>query len=273
MAIGKTFGLGLQSGLALLLLLAAAACDPAEDAAISATAPAPAEEPSPPLAALDGQWRVTAIDGRKTGCIELWSDGKSLWWEPGCAGQGRRFSSDGARFKTAPPAPVREVCDIGFPDDLAAVWARLDSADHLTMHGADSVRIGKGTAAVELQRVPGPATLAGEWRVAGIDGASFDEPVGLALSADGREVWSNPRCAGLVRRYTIDGRNFRAGPQPSSGPPPSPGTPPPPVCAIGLPPHLVDAMRAIDSATQIRRTPSNGIELSGGGHSLLLFAQ
>lgn len=273
MAICETFRLGLRQGLAPLFLLGAAACGPAKDPAASATAPAASEQPVRPLAALDGQWRVTAIDGRKAGGIELWSDGKSLWWEPGCAGQGRRFSSDGSRFKTLPPAPGGEVCDIGLPDDLAVVWARLDSADSFTMQGADSVRIGKGTEGVELQRVPGPATLAGEWRVAGIDGVSFDEPVGLALSANGREVWWNPRCAGLVRRYTIDGRNFRAGPQPSSIPPPPPGTPPPPVCAIGLPPHLVEAVRAIDSATQIRRTPSNGIELTGGGHSLLMYAQ
>lgn len=124
-----------------------------------------------------------------------------------------------------------------------------------------------------VDRLPIPASLAGEWRVAGIDGESFDKPVGLALSADDREVWWNPRCAGLVRRYTIHGQNFRAGPLPSSVPPPSPGTPPPPVCAIGLPPHLVDAVRAMDAATQIRRTPPNGIELGGGGHSLLLYAQ
>lgn len=118
-----------------------------------------------------------------------------------------------------------------------------------------------------------PTTLAGEWKIVAIDGQDFNEPYGLALSANASEVWWEPRCAGMVRGYTIEGPAIRIGRAPSLGPPPAPGTPPPPVCAIGLPPRLPDAVRALDAATAIRRTPSNGVELSGGGHSLLLFSQ
>jgi hypothetical protein len=32
-------------------------------------------------------------------------------------------------------------------------------------------------------------------------------------------------------------------------------------------------MRALDAAGTVRRTPSNGVELAGGGRSLLLFSQ
>lgn len=46
---------------------------------------------------------------------------------------------------------------------------------------------------------PAPATLAGEWKVAAIDGKDFNESYGLALSADAREIWWAPRCAGMVR--------------------------------------------------------------------------
>ena len=120
---------------------------------------------------------------------------------------------------------------------------------------------------------PAPATLAGEWKIVAIDGQDFNEPYGLALSADAQEIWWAPRCAGMVRGYTIEGNAIRIGRAPSFGPPPAPGTPPPPVCAIGLPARLSEAFRAIDAATVIRRTPSNGVELSGGGHSLLLFSQ
>jgi len=51
------------------------------------------------------------------------------------------------------------------------------------------------------------------------------------------------------------------------------GTPAPPVCAIGLPPRINEVTRAIDNATTIGRTANNGAEISGGGHSLLLFSQ
>ena len=116
------------------------------------------------------------------------------------------------------------------------------------------------------------ATLAGEWRVAGIDGRPFDESYGLALSSDAEEIWWAPRCAGLVRSYRIDGTVFRTGPAKGVRPR-APGEPTPPVCAIGLPPRIDEVTRALDSATTIRRTPSNGVEISGGGHSLLLFSQ
>lgn len=115
-------------------------------------------------------------------------------------------------------------------------------------------------------------TLAGEWKVAAIDGEDFNEPHGIALSADDREIWWAPRCAGLVRSYAIRGAQLRIGPALGAHRP-RPGEPPPPVCAIGLPPRINEVSRAIDSATTVRRTPANGIELSGGGHSLLLFSQ
>ena len=115
-------------------------------------------------------------------------------------------------------------------------------------------------------------TLAGEWRVAGIDGKDFNEPYGLGLSADGEEIWWAPRCAGLVRTYRISGTSLRTGPAKGLRPR-APGEPTPPVCAIGLPPRIDEVTRALDSATTIRRTANNGVEISGGGHSLLLFTQ
>lgn len=117
------------------------------------------------------------------------------------------------------------------------------------------------------------ATLEGEWRVAGIDGQSFDEPYGIALSASADQIWWEPRCAGMARTYAIDGLGFSSGPAASEGPPPEPGGPPPPVCTIGLPPRLDDVVRALDGAVTIGRTPENGVAISGPDHSLLLFSQ
>jgi hypothetical protein len=115
-------------------------------------------------------------------------------------------------------------------------------------------------------------TLEGEWRVAGIDGQSLDQPVGIALSASNDEIWWAPRCAGFVRSYAIAGTVFRAGPA-LGVTRPRPGEPSPPVCAIAPPPRTSDLFRALDAGNHIVRTPQNGIEISGGGHPLLLFSQ
>jgi hypothetical protein len=114
------------------------------------------------------------------------------------------------------------------------------------------------------------ATLAGEWRVAGIDGAEFNEPYGLALSANEQELWWEPRCARIVRSYRIAGTAIKFGP-PLDAPPP--GAMPPPVCAIAPPPRIAEVTRALDAATTVGRTAANGVEISGGGHSVLLFSQ
>jgi hypothetical protein len=115
-------------------------------------------------------------------------------------------------------------------------------------------------------------TLAGEWRVAGIDGKEIDGSVGIALRADEREIWWEPRCAGYVRSYRIEGSNFTTGPY-IGFKPHRPGDPPPIVCLIAPPPQMSAIFDVLTSATSISRTPNNGIEISGVGHSLLLFSQ
>jgi hypothetical protein len=127
------------------------------------------------------------------------------------------------------------------------------------------------SAAPPAVPVLGPvSSLAGEWRVAGIDGQPFDESYGLALSGSDSELWWSPKCAEFVRSYRIAGGSIGFGP--SAGAPASDGRPAP-VCLPGLPARLGAVFAAIDSAQRIERTPANGIEISGGGHSLLLFSQ
>lgn len=120
---------------------------------------------------------------------------------------------------------------------------------------------------------PAPATLSGHWRVAGIDGEPFDEPYGLALVADEDRIWWEPTCAGGNFSYTIDGNSFAAIAYTDPAMRPVPGEPPPPVCAIAFPPRLSEVFRAIQSADRIEITPENGVLISGGGHSLVMFSQ
>lgn len=118
---------------------------------------------------------------------------------------------------------------------------------------------------------PAPKTLEGAWRVAGIDGASLDEPYGIALTADSGEIWWEPRCAGMVLGYTIAGNDFSTGSRTST--PPAASSTPAPVCTVALPPRLHEVTRALRAADRIEITPSNGILISGGGHSLTLYSQ
>ncbi|MFB0612841.1 hypothetical protein [Aurantiacibacter poecillastricola] len=115
-------------------------------------------------------------------------------------------------------------------------------------------------------------SLAGEWRVAGIDGEPFDEAYGLALSADDKEIWWEPRCANFAFAYRIEGLDFETGPATPSQPV-EPGAPPPPVCTVNPPARLDDVATAISAARRIGRTPGNAIRFEGGGHSLTLYSQ
>lgn len=108
-------------------------------------------------------------------------------------------------------------------------------------------------------------TLAGEWRVAGLDGQPIDKHYAIALSADSERIWWEPTCAGQGRDYAIDGHRFRDIPPADTGPRE--------VCLIGFPDELPAIWRAVEAADRIERTPANGVKISGGGHSLLLFSQ
>jgi hypothetical protein len=112
-------------------------------------------------------------------------------------------------------------------------------------------------------------SFAGEWRVAGVDGRSLDESTGLALRANDQEMWWEPRCAGMARRYRIDGQRVSFT---SAGPPRAKGAATPPVCAIGLPPKLKEVFEALDDAATVDRTPNNGLRFASQSHSVTLFS-
>lgn len=141
----------------------------------------------------------------------------------------------------------------------------------------------EGPASAEQSSAPAPApatmpalaSLAGEYRVAGIDGTEVGGGIGLALSVTDTLMWFDPRCAGFNWTYTFkDGALHTDRPQkprPPGGPlVAGPGRH---VCAIAVHPEQVRLAKALDAVTAARRTPSNGIELTGGGHSVSLYSQ
>lgn len=119
------------------------------------------------------------------------------------------------------------------------------------------------------------ASLAGEYRVAGIDGTEVGGGIGIALTVTDKLIWFDPRCAGFNWTYTYRGGALSTDrpqkPRPAGGP--LLAGPMGPTCRIAVHPEQQRLAAALDAVTQARRTPSNGIELSGGGHSVTLYSQ
>ena len=222
---------------------------------------------------LTGQWVIEGIDGQALPePIALTGNTDSLLWEPACAGQNISYRAVGDQIEFYRPKPEGDgppiVCMIAYPQDLPRVFDALEGRWTASQAGDGGVQLSREGARIALEPATsdGPATLAGEWRVAGIDGEPFDEPYGIALSADDGEIWWEPRCAGVKVAYRLSGARFEA--PPALQPPP-----PVAVCKIGQPPRLAEVMKAIRAADRIERTAANGIRLSGKGRSLTLFSQ
>ena len=129
--------------------------------------------------------------------------------------------------------------------------------------------------APDQQAMPAPVSLAGEYRVAGIDGSEVGGGIGLALSVTDTLIWFDPRCAGFNWTYTYSGGRLMTDrpqkPRPPGGPlVAGPGAA---TCRIAVHPEQQRLATALDAVTNAVRTPSNGIELTGGGHSVTLYSQ
>lgn len=123
--------------------------------------------------------------------------------------------------------------------------------------------------------LPVPAILTGEYRVAAIDGQEVGGGIGIALTVTDSMIWFAPRCAGFSWTYSYaggaltmdrpekpraegglyDARRMR------------------PTCRIAVHPEQQRLAAALDAVTHAHKTPTNAIELSGGGHSVTLYTQ
>jgi hypothetical protein len=114
-----------------------------------------------------------------------------------------------------------------------------------------------------VEGLPVPVeSLAGEWRVAGIDGEEVNAPYGITLSINDETI-DLLDCADLKWTYSYTDGQIETAHLPFRST----------EILCRPPPEVQAAGEAIDAATRVARTPSNGVELSGGGHSLTLYAQ
>ncbi|MCL6249743.1 hypothetical protein M3P36_01600 [Altererythrobacter sp. KTW20L] len=115
--------------------------------------------------------------------------------------------------------------------------------------------------------------LAGEYRVAGIDGGEVEGDMGIGLTIADGVISYEPQCLGFV--WTLaDGerglleiaRHLDYQPEPRPD-----GTVV--VCQPAVTPAFYELATAFDVVDRAVRTPANGIEFTGGGHSVTLFSQ
>jgi len=121
---------------------------------------------------------------------------------------------------------------------------------------------GESEAVAGLSPVP---DLAGEFRVAGIDGTPLDPPFGLALSVSEDRIVFDAACGGYAWNYRLVGRRLRTT---------QIASPDLKCLATARIHHVVfDLARAVDAATDAGRDTSNAIVLSGGDRSVTLYSQ
>ena len=116
---------------------------------------------------------------------------------------------------------------------------------------------------------PWPETIRGQWRLAGVDGQPFDADYGVAISI-GQDRIEFDNCQQIAWNYTYEAGKITTQRTPAItidiAPKPLP-------CTAPLPPELAGMVTAIDAASEVQRTPENGVRLSGGSHSVTLFGQ
>jgi len=124
-----------------------------------------------------------------------------------------------------------------------------DGAPHGTPEEADSSIIASSDA------------LAGEYRIAGIDGEDVNLPHAITASITGNRIEVQSDCIRFAWSYRFEDRLLITEQAPVAS------------CRRALLPEERALSEAVEAADIARRTPANGIELSGSGRSVLLFGQ
>ena len=120
--------------------------------------------------------------------------------------------------------------------------------------------------------IPAPATIVGEYRVAGLDGEAFESQTGIAVSITDTTISYEPTCLGYSWDYEYDGGALSLERTPGTGPEVGEdGTIV--TCLVAVDPEYRELANAVAATTRVDRTPENGLRFSGGGRSFTLFSQ
>lgn len=103
--------------------------------------------------------------------------------------------------------------------------------------------------------------LAGEYRVAGVDGEDVNLPHGITASITGERIDVQSDCVRFAWTYRFEDRLLVTEQAPVAS------------CRRALLPLEQALTEAVEAADIVRRTPANGVELSGSGRSVTMFSQ
>jgi hypothetical protein len=104
-------------------------------------------------------------------------------------------------------------------------------------------------------------TLAGEYRVAGIDGADVNLPHAITASVGPERMEFTSDCIRMAWTYRFESQVLVTETAPVAS------------CRRALLAEEQALSEAVEAAGIVRRTEANGVELSGEGHTVLLFGQ
>ena len=118
----------------------------------------------------------------------------------------------------------------------------------------------------------GPASIVGDYRVAGIDNEALDIGEAIAVSITATTISYEPTCLGYSWDYEYSQGTLAAERTPGVGPEidenGSVAS-----CLVAVPPEFDRVANAFADADRVFTTPENGLLFSGGRHSVTLFSQ
>ena len=148
---------------------------------------------------------------------------------------------------------------------LALAVAACGQADDAETAGTAPVT--PAATATPVSTAPAPdliasaESLAGEYRVAAVDGADINLPHGISASIAADRINVTSDCIRFAWSYRFESGvvTTERVPRPS--------------CRRALLPEEEAIAAAFDNAGMVRRTPANAVEFSGGGRSVTMFGQ
>lgn len=146
---------------------------------------------------------------------------------------------------------------------LAGAVAACSRPEPTTAPASEPVPAAVASPAESMSRnaIASAERLAGEYRIAGVDGRDINLPYGITASISGDRIEVQADCVRLAWSYRFEGARLVTRGTPVAG------------CRRGLTPEEEGVRAAFEAAEAVRRLPSNGIEFSGGRRSVLLFSQ
>jgi len=151
------------------------------------------------------------------------------------------------------------ACSANPDDGQDRIWSDEVLVEDGAGEGAPADARGGGSVTTDALRAP--AAIAGEYRLAGVDGSATDLPHAITVSIDDQRIRYVSHCVTGAWDYGFDGDRVATRAVVET------------VCDRGRYPEEIALDEAFGAGGTFRRTPANAVEFTGGGHTVTLFSQ